>query len=462
VDLVAMVAELLDEHGTSGTAVGMVGGADGKRIVTAGSRGDGRGPVEDDTLFAAASLTKPVFAAGVMALVDGGTLELDRPLSMYLPEPYLADDERAASITARMALSHTTGFPNWREGPLYLRWPPGTRWGYSGEGFSYLQQVVERLTGAPVAHYLSDAVLRPLGMADSTFVWPEPDEPRLAIGHNRDGEARSPFRPSPAKAAAGGLFTTAPDYLRFLDHCLVHEQRMFEQQARIDEELAWGLGWGVEIGVGAVWQWGNDPGYKNFVIGRPAAGQGIVVFTNGDRGADVYAEVVRTLLPGAHPSLEAHHRSGWIWAMARRPVDLRPQLDSPGVRTLLEAAAGHGVEGEGDHAGEQYRRPGTWLLGVVTQGSFGETGVPVGTPIACVGLEPHHEREAKISALAVLPGWRRQGIATSLIYGACQQLGLRALEAETDGDGVEFFRAIGFDVESQGGRRRCRFERSED
>jgi len=164
VDLVPMVTELLDEHGTPGTAVGIVDGAGGQRIVTAGSR-DGRRPVEDDTMFAAASLTKLVFAAGVMALVDDGALELDRPLSEDLPEPYLAEDERAASITARMVLSHTTGLPNWREGPPYLRWPPGTRWGYSGEGFSYLQQVVERLTGAPVAHYLSDAVLCPLGMA---------------------------------------------------------------------------------------------------------------------------------------------------------------------------------------------------------------------------------------------------------------------------------------------------------
>jgi CubicO group peptidase (beta-lactamase class C family) len=462
VDLVAIVAELLDEHATPGAAVGMIDGAHGETILTAGTRGDDRGPVEDDTIFAAASLTKPVFAAGVMALVDAGALELDRPLSMYLPEPYLADDERAASMTARMVLSHTTGFPNWREGPLYLRWPPGSRWGYSGEGFSYLQRVVERLTGAPVADYLSDAVLRPLRMSDSTFVWPEADEPRLAIGHDRDGEARALFRPSAAKAAAGGLFTTAPDYLRFLEHCLVREQRMFEQQARIDEDLAWGLGWGIETGEGkAVWQWGNDPGYKNFVIGRPAEGQGIVVFTNGDRGANVYAEVVNSLLPGDHPSLTARHRPAWIWAMARRPVDLRPQLDAPAVRLLLEAAARHGATGEGEQVGERYRRPGAWLLGVVTQGSFGETGLPVGTPIACVGLERRGQHEAKVSALAVLRSWRGQGIGASLIYGACQHLGLQALETQTDGDAVEFFRAIGFDVENQAGTSRCRLELSE-
>jgi CubicO group peptidase (beta-lactamase class C family) len=462
VDLGVMVTELLDEYGTPGAAVGMVDGADGEAIVTAGSRGHDRGRVEDDTMFAAASLTKPVFAAGVMALVDGGALELDRPLSTYVPEPYLADDLRAASITARMVLSHTTGFPNWRDGSLYLRWTPGTRWGYSGEGFSYLQQVVERLVGAPVGDHLSEAVLRPIGMADSTFVWPQADEPRLAIGHDRDGEPRPPFRPSPAKAAAGGMFTTAPDYVRFLHHCLVHEQRMFEQQARIDEELGWGLGWGIESAAGTcVWQWGNDPGYKNFVIGRPAEGRGLVVFTNGDRGAHVYAEVMRRLLSGDHPSLATHHRPSWMRAMARRPVDLRPQLDWPEVRSLLEAAAVHGARDEGDHIVERYRQPGTWLLGVVTQGSVGETGLPVGTPIACVGIERRGEQEANVKALAVLPGWRGQGIGASLIYGACEHLRLQALETEADGSAVEFFRAIGFDVESRPGRRRCRLDLSE-
>ena len=410
-------------------------------------------------MFAAASLTKPVFAAAVMALVDDGAIELDRPLSTYVTEPYLADDERAASITARMVLSHTTGFPNWREESLYLRWPPGTRWGYSGEGFSYLQQVVERLTGAPLVNYLNEAILRPIGMTDSTFAWPQADEPRLAIGHSRDGEARSQFRPSLAKAAAGGLFTTAPDYLRFIDHCLVHEQRMFEQQARIDDELAWGLGWGIEIGEdAAVWQWGNDPGYKNFVIGRPAEGQGLVVFTNGDRGAEVYAGVVRGLVPGPHPSLEAGHRPSWRRAMARRPVDLRSQLGTPGVRSLLEAAAALGAEEDADQVAELYRRPGRWLLGVVTQGPSGETGVPVGTPIACLGLEAREHGMAKLTALAVLPDWRRQGIATSLIYGACQQLELHVVETDTDGNAVEFFRAIGFDVKSRAGRSRCRLE----
>src|SRR5205085_9673692 len=139
-------------------------------------------------VFAAASLSKPVFASGVMSLVDAGALELDRPLTDYVAEPYLADDARAASITARMVLSHTTGFPNWRgDGPLFLRWSPGTRWGYSGEGYAYLQQVVERLTSARLDEYLADAVLQPLGLCDSTFAHQNADDDRIARGHSVDG-----------------------------------------------------------------------------------------------------------------------------------------------------------------------------------------------------------------------------------------------------------------------------------
>src|SRR4029450_6947826 len=95
-----------------------------------------------------------------------------------------------------MVLSHTTGFPNWWEGgPLFLRWSPGTRWGYSGEGYAYLQHVVERLSGARLDRVMAGVVLRPLGMDDSSFAWRLEDEVRLAVGHRHDG------RPSPRRGA---------------------------------------------------------------------------------------------------------------------------------------------------------------------------------------------------------------------------------------------------------------------
>jgi CubicO group peptidase (beta-lactamase class C family) len=454
VEVGAMVAELLDEHRVPGAVVGLVDQEGGARVVTAGTRGDGRGPVREDTVFAAASLSKPVFASGVMALVDAGALELDRPLAHYVAEPYFADDERAASITARMVLSHTTGFPNWREdGPLFLRWSPGTRWGYSGEGYAYLQQVVEHLVGVSLDQYMADAVLGPLGMDDSSFVWRDEFEGCVAVGHDVDGRQRPRSCAPAAKAAAGGLYTTGPDYLRFVVHSLAHGHRMFEPQIRIDDELAWGLGWGIEVrdGERAIWQWGNDPGYKNFVIGRPTVGQGVVVFTNSDRGAVVYREVVRRLRPGTHPSLDTRHRPRWLLATAARPVDLQPRIDEQAVRDLFDVLAGRGDRGDVDRIADRYRDPRARLLGLVVEKSWEAQDTAPGTPIACIGLETNDDRdEAEISSLAVLPGWRGQGFARLLIFGACVHLGLRAVEAEADRAVVDFYRAAGFAVESLG------------
>src|SRR5271167_1564548 len=100
-------------------------------------------PVTVETVFEAASLSKPVFAYGVLKLVEQGKLGLDVPLTTYLPKPYIAGDERLAKITARIVLSHRTGFPNW----------PGERFSYSGEGYIYLQRVVEKITGKPLNEY---------------------------------------------------------------------------------------------------------------------------------------------------------------------------------------------------------------------------------------------------------------------------------------------------------------------
>jgi CubicO group peptidase (beta-lactamase class C family) len=375
----------------------------------------------------------------------------------YAEAPYLADDARAASITARMVLSHTTGFPNWREdGPLFLRWSPGTRWGYSGEGYAYLQEVVEHLTGVSVDRYMADAVLEPLGMRDSSFAQPDEDDARVAVGHDHGGKPRRRCAAIEAKAAAGGLYTTGPDYLRFVVHSLGHGHRMFGAQTRIDDELAWGLGWGIEESDGSrsVWQWGNNPGYKNFVIGRPADGQGVVVLTNGDRGALVYRDVVRRLLPGSHPSLDTRLRPRWVLVTAVRPVDLRGRLDEPAVRALLEVLSARGDDGDAD----RYRLPQARLFGLVVEKSWEAQNVAPGTPIACIGLDPADDREAEITALAVLPEWRGQGFARALIFGACELLGLRAIEADTDVDAVDFFRAIGFSVESIGEQFRCRLE----
>ncbi len=103
-------------------------------------------PVSEATLFEAASLSTPVFATIVLRLVERGEIDLDRPLVEYLVNERI-DDPRGDRITARMVLSHRSGLPNWGGERLELAFDPGTAFNYSGEGYVYLQRVVEDLTG---------------------------------------------------------------------------------------------------------------------------------------------------------------------------------------------------------------------------------------------------------------------------------------------------------------------------
>jgi ribosomal protein S18 acetylase RimI-like enzyme len=144
----------------------------------------------------------------------------------------------------------------------------------------------------------------------------------------------------------------------------------------------------------------------------------------------------------------------------RTPFDLRPRLDEPAVRALLEALTSRVDDGEVDRIADRSRdRADTRLLGLVVERSWEAQHIAPGTPIACLGLELGHDGdEAEITALAVLPEWRAQGYARALIFGACAHLGLRAVEVETDADAVDFFRAAGFTVKRAGKRFRCRLE----
>jgi CubicO group peptidase (beta-lactamase class C family) len=123
----------------------------GKRVWSKGfgttSLASGK-PVDGDTVFECASISKTVFAYAVMKLCEQDTIDLDKPLATYGISPVL-NDPRAAQITARHVLSHQSGLQNWRtpEDPLKLNFDPGKGFMYSGEGYFYLQSVVTHLLG---------------------------------------------------------------------------------------------------------------------------------------------------------------------------------------------------------------------------------------------------------------------------------------------------------------------------
>jgi CubicO group peptidase (beta-lactamase class C family) len=143
--------------------------------------------VDDNTLFEAASVTKPVFAFAVQRLAERGVIDLDKPLYLYLPYPDIAGDERYKLITARHVLTHRTGFPNWRsmnkDGKLNLMFAPGTDYNYSGEGFEYLKLVVEKITGKKVEQVLQEEVIGPVGLYHTFFSRNDSLRRMVATGH---------------------------------------------------------------------------------------------------------------------------------------------------------------------------------------------------------------------------------------------------------------------------------------
>jgi CubicO group peptidase (beta-lactamase class C family) len=307
--------------------------------------------IDANTVFEAASLSKPVFGYLVMQLVAEGTLDLDRPLAEFLPVPNPAD-ARSAKITARHALSHSGGWRNWRFNAtqaLTADFEPGSRFSYSGEGFYFLSRVVEKLTGQSILRLSRERVFQPLGMTRTSYLWLPALDPNRAEPHSNRGVAMDSFgarmgrslgdamtaasrttdalthdeveRVLPtinreasllpnnlAPNVAGSLMTTASDYARFVQHLMSGDgramlDRMMAPQVTAGESVKWGLGVGLQVEGPrtSFWHWGDNPGFKNFFVADPAARRGIVVFTNGNAGRAVYERVVRSVYGSDQP-----------------------------------------------------------------------------------------------------------------------------------------------------------------
>jgi len=312
------VPELMKKDGVPGIAIALI--RSGKTTWVHGfgmKEAKTDQPVTGETVFEAASLSKPVFAYGVLKLVELGKLGLDVPLTTYLPKPYIAGDERLRKITARIVLSHRTGFPNWRgdDGLLPIYFTPGERFSYSGEGYVYLQRVVEQITGKPLNEYITEAVFTPLGMTTSSYVWRPDFDALTATGHDRDGKPVALWKPKEA-GAASTLNTTAKDYALFVEAVLNGKglkpatlDEMERPQIALDPEcricikqepkqlsknLFWGLGWGIqrEDGTDALWHWGDNGAFKCFVMAEPKTKAGVVMFANSENGLEIAKPVI--------------------------------------------------------------------------------------------------------------------------------------------------------------------------
>lgn len=275
------------------------------------------------TKFQAASLTKVITAYAFFRLMDKGMILLDTPLFHYYPYDRLKSEPAGAAITARMILTHRSGLLNWEgavgtaeweTAPLHLQFQPGSRYSYSGEGFYFLQLVMEKISGKPFSKIIEEEVLQPLHMKQSAIEWDDRFEAHTALGHYSLNAPRKPGRYRHANAAYT-LYTTATDYAQFVQQALNKGiglkketyRLMIRKAAEItpnshprkeDALVPCVLGLRMQLNEKgtALWHTGSNPGFRCFFITYPASEESLIVFMNSDTGFTAMKPLMRLFL----------------------------------------------------------------------------------------------------------------------------------------------------------------------
>jgi CubicO group peptidase (beta-lactamase class C family) len=314
----ARVPALLREHGVPNVSVARI--EDGRIVLLAawGEQSPGV-PATPATLYNVASMAKPVSAEVVLRLASAQRLSLDEPMSAWWIDPDLAGDPRHERLTPRFALSHRTGFPNWRRetaGKLAFLRDPGGEFGYSGEGFEYLKAFVERRTRESFSALAGALVFAPVGMHDSTYT----DRPwlraRIATPVDADGVALPP-QIARTLVASDDLYTTPNDYARFMLAIVAQQDispALFAERMKVQadrraqmcppaeqdtcpQEAGFGLGWEVFAFADQRWLMHTGMDAGTFALGYfdPVAGDGTIIFTSSSVGWKLVMPLLDTI-----------------------------------------------------------------------------------------------------------------------------------------------------------------------
>ncbi len=292
--------------------------------------------------FQAASTSKLVTAAIVLHYVEKGLLNLDEDVNNYLKSWNLPENDfiQQQKVTLRLLLTHQAGLPATNfprqenaddptlvqvlkgelpamNKPAIVEYTPGTKWQYSNLGFVVIQQILEDVTGKPFFQVAQETIFEPLGMKNSTFLYPLKQELRAkeAMPHDADGIACEPALP-PTALAHGGLITTPSDLAVFTIELMRAYQglssrllskamarQMFRKELDLDPRI-----FGVPISEGlGVMLYGEDenlvfahpgsnyPGMNCWLIGYPETGRGAIVMTNGEKGEILAMEIIAAI-----------------------------------------------------------------------------------------------------------------------------------------------------------------------
>lgn len=303
-----------------------------------GVTGPSGSAVTPQTLFQAASISKPVTALAVLHLVQAGSLDLDTDVNRYLKSWKLPPSELSAQhpVTLRELLTHTAGitvhgFPGYVAGepvptltqvldgaapanspPIRVDTAPGSLWRYSGGGYVIVQKLLEDTTGQPFEQLLRDSVLKPIGMNDSSYEQPLPP--------NRATQVALPVRPNgqPVKGgphiyperSAAGLWTTPSDLARYaiaVQQALAGRSTQVINAATAQAMLTPGMnhqGLGPQVPGSPAHPYfehgGANEGYRCELMAYES-GDGAVIMTSSDAGDRLIPEILRTIA----------HEYGW-------------------------------------------------------------------------------------------------------------------------------------------------------
>ncbi|HDZ26637.1 hypothetical protein LCGC14_0774530 [marine sediment metagenome] len=289
--------------------------------------------VTSDTLFQAASISKPVAASAALHFVEKGILDLDENVnnkldSWRIPDNKYTEEEK---VTLRRLLSHSSGltvhgFRGYAQGeeiptvlqvldgeepansdPVRVDIEPGTQYRYSGGGFTVMQYMLTELKNKPFPQIMRETVLDPLNMKLSTYEQPLPENRKgeEAIAHRGNGKPIEGKWHTYPEMAAAGLWTTPSDLCRFAIELMlaskgksnkILSKEMVSQMLTV-QKGNYGLGIGVE-GKGEYFRFshgGGNEGFRCFVVAYPEKGQGAAIMTNSDSGGTLYFEILRSV-----------------------------------------------------------------------------------------------------------------------------------------------------------------------
>jgi CubicO group peptidase (beta-lactamase class C family) len=295
-------------------------------------------PVTTETIFEAASTSKFITAVMALHFVQRGLIDLDANVNDYLKSWQIPDNEftKDEKVTLRRLLSHRAGIPYSNYGfsgvgyptlidvlngappavnkPAIPEFVPGSRWQYSNVGYDVIQLLLEDVSGKPFQQIAEELVFEPLGMSNSTFVYPLDSGKKIheAMPHDAEGISREPGMHLTA-LAHGGLTTTPTDLAAFtLEMIRSYQgksekilsqrttQQLFTKESDTDPETvvflaSEGLGvflMGEGKDLAFIHHGENGPGFTSWLIGWPERGTGVVIMTNGIQGHSLSVEII--------------------------------------------------------------------------------------------------------------------------------------------------------------------------